>query len=190
MRKLLLSSAVLAALALQGCANTTHVIDIAPKSEKVAKHYSNQHMINYSVKPFSTIKVGSIETAIGEHADILIGNNARDAMQQYLGYKLSEYGFEPNNGTIPETYLILEITNLSYVTKTISLKTQATITTEIQATIVKDGQNYKASFKSEKIDEYGSLPDKHAVQDDINALLGKSVDRVFNDSRLVSLLIQ
>ena len=189
MRAFLLGSVILAAATLQGC-STTHIINIAPTSTTSTHKYSNQQQINFSVKPFSLKTIGEIETGLRERAKIVIGNDTHDALESYIGHKLTEYGFKPDQGNLPETILMFDLTQLNYTTRTIALKTEAKLSAEIQATVVKGDLRYTAKFKSEKIDQYGTMPDREDVEKEINALLGKTVDRAFNDTKLVNLLIQ
>lgn len=187
MRTLLIGSVIFAAIALQGC-STTHTINIAPTGIAATQQYTNQQQINYSVKPFANKNIGEIETSLNERAKIVVGNDTRDALESYIGHKLEEYGLKPNQGYEPATILMFELTQLSYKTRTISLKTEAKITAELQATVVKGDQRYTAKFKSEKVDQYGTLPDRESVEQEINTLLGKTVDRALNDAKLVNML--
>ncbi|SBS31599.1 hypothetical protein MAQ5080_02012 [Marinomonas aquimarina] len=187
MRTFLLGSVIFAAVALQGC-STTHTINIAPTGMAASQQYTNQQQINYSVKPFASKTIGEIETGLRERAKIVIGNDTRDALDSYIGQKLEEYGLTPNRGNQPATILMFDLTQLSYQTHTIALKTEAKLVAELQATVVKGEQRYTAKFKSEKIDQYGTLPDREAVEQEINKLLGKTVDRALNDGKLIQML--
>lgn len=188
MSKLLLGSVIFAAMALQGCANTTHTINVEPKTFVADQQYTNQHQIHYSVKPFSVNKIGNIKTGIGEKATIVVGNNVRSALEASLSSKLADYGFQSSRGALPATLFMIELSNLSYTTRTIALKTEATLVADIKATVVKGDQTYSANFKSEKIDQYGTLPDREVVEEEINQLLGKTIDRAFHDKKLIALL--
>ncbi|MBM6550290.1 YajG family lipoprotein [Marinomonas ostreistagni] len=185
--KLLIATLVASAL-LTGCASTTHTIDIAPTSAPLTEQFSNSHRIKVSVAPYNTQTVGSIRTGIGERADIVMGNDASTALLQYTKDALAELGITPSRGLFPARTLTLEIDTLSYTTRTIALKTEATLVADIQATVTQDGKTYTANFKSEKIEQYGTLPDRHVVEEEINALLGKTVSRAFNDPQLMTLL--
>lgn len=154
----------------------------------VTQHYANQQQINYSVKPFTVRTIGEIETGLRERAQIVIGNDTHDALESYIGHKLKEYGFTPTQGDLPETILMFNLSQLSYTTRTIAVKTEAKLVAEIQATVVKGDQRYTAKFKSEKIDQYGTMPDREEVEKEINTLLGKTVDRVFSDAKLINML--
>lgn len=188
MSKLLIGSVIFSAMILQGCASTTHVINIAPKSYVADQQYNNQHQLNYAVRPFTIKEIGHIKTGIGEEANIVIGNNVRSALEAYLETKLTDYGFNTTYGLSPATSLIIELTNLSYSTHTIALKTEAKLVADIKATVIKGDQTYTANFKSEKIDQYGTLPDRDVVENELNQLIGKTLDRAFHDTKLMNLL--
>lgn len=190
MKALIASSLVLVALGLQGCANTTHTINIEPQDTTLEAQYSNQRQIHVVVKPFQETSVGHIKTGIGEKADIEIGNNVQQALSDYMNNKLNMLGFKTNQGQLPATLFTIELNELSYVTKTIALKTEAKLTSQIRATVSQGEQTYTATFKSEKVDQYGTLPDREVVESEINELLGKTIDRAFKDKKLVQLLGQ
>lgn len=190
MKALIASSLVLVALGLQGCANTTHTINIEPQDTTLEAQYSNQRQIHVVVKPFQKTSVGHIKTGIGEKADIEIGNNVQQALSDYMNNKLNMLGFKTNQGQLPATLFTIELNELSYVTKTIALKTEAKLTSQIRATVSQGEQTYTATFKSEKVDQYGTLPDREVVESEINELLGKTIDRAFKDKKLVQLLGQ
>lgn len=188
MKVYLLSSALILSSLLVGCASTTHVINVNPTSEVEQRDFYNSHHINVVVPEYSNKSIGSINTGIGEHADIKIGNSPSAALMEHIEHKLLELGFTPNQGDLPARQLTVTIKQLSYTTQTIALKTEATLIAEIEAEVVNEGTTYTANFKSQKVDQYGTLPDRIDVEKELNQLLGKTVSRAFYDPQLVKLL--
>lgn len=188
MKRSLLASLFAVSALMTGCAHTTHTVSIAPTASEVHQQYHNTHRIRVVVPPFDQQTIGMIDTGIGEHATIMIGNDASSALLDHVTKQLSALGITPEQGYSPTRTLSINIETLSYDTTTIGLKTQATLVSEIKATVTQEGKTYTANFKSEKIDQYGTLPDREVVENEINALLGKTVDRAFSDPQLMSLL--
>lgn len=180
--------AVVLATLLQGC-STTHVITLNPTTTPETRQFSNVHQISVTTLPYSQTTIGNIKTGIGERADIVLANKANDALRTHIQTKLTNLGFTPAYGTWPATDLMVELTKLSYTTKTISLKTEATLVSEIKVTVSQGSQTYTANFKSEKVDQYGTMPDSEVVEKDINALLGKTIDRAFHNKQILKMLI-
>ncbi|RDL45951.1 hypothetical protein DN730_02555 [Marinomonas piezotolerans] len=187
-KPILIGATILAAVLLQGCANTTHIINLEPVANEESRELSNKHAIKVSVAGFNQTNIGSIDTGIGEHADIKIANNVSVALFNHIQNRLSSLGFDASTGALPATDLSYVIEELSYTTRTLSLKTEATLVSDIKVTVKKGATTYTANFKSSKVDQYGSLPDRDVVESDMNELVGQTVARSFQDPKIIDML--
>ncbi len=187
-KPLIVGIALASTILLQGCANTTHVINLAPEANIESQQRTNTHPIKVNVSGFDGSAIGSIDTGIGEHADITIANNVSVALYQSIQSSLTQLGFTPSQGRAPSTSITYTIEELSYTTKTLSLKTEAKLVNDIKVTVEKGAKTYTANFKSEKIDQYGSLPDREDVEQEINDLVGKTVARSLEDPTILDML--
>lgn len=188
MRLKLIAAALTASALLSGCASTTHTIAINPTTTPIKRQLSNSHLIKVEVVPYSTKEIGNIKTGIGEQANIVVGNNASTALLDHTRHLLRELGMTPDHGMAPARILTMEIEQLSYTTRTIALKTEATLISTIKATVEHGDDTYTATFTSKKVDEYGTLPDREVVEKEMNQLLGQTVGRAFDDPQLITLL--
>lgn len=187
-KPLMIGAAMVGAIFLQGCANTTHVINLEPTTSIESQQRSNIHPIAIKVSGFDGSAIGAIDTGIGEHADISIANNVSMALLKNVQSSLTQLGYTPNQGQAPSTSITYTIEELSYTTRTLSLKTEAKLVNDIKVTVEKGAKTYTANFKSEKIDQYGSLPDREDVEKEINLLVGKTVARSLEDATILDML--
>ena len=179
---------VCATLALTGCANTTHYINLDPSVELQSAQLSNSHPITVNTSTKLGKKIGAIDTAINEHADLFISNKVEESINNRVIQGLSSLGYKLDQGSLPASTLEIEVTDISYTTSTKALKTIATIKFGVTARLSAKGKVYTANYASEKIDEYGSLPDQEEVQEVLNKLAGETVNRLLNDSNIRVLL--
>jgi len=170
------------------CANTTHNVVIEPKLTMQTALLSNTHKIDVSTKSLVMNKIGSIDTAINEHADIVIKNKLAQSVNVKVIQGLASLGFNLQKGDEPNSQLAISITHLTYTTQTKGLKTVATINFSLKADLTTAKKNYKASYSSEIVDEFATLPSQVEIEKRLNEVAGKTVTRLLNDSNIRLLL--
>lgn len=173
---------------ISACANTTHNVAIEPRLTLQTALLSNTHKINVSTQSLVTNNIGSIDTAINEHADIVINNKLAQTVNQKVIQGLSSLGFNLQKGDVPSSQLAIAITQLTYTTQTKGIKTIATINFSLKADLTTAKKNYKASYSSEIVDEFAKLPSQIAIKQKLNDVAGKTVARLLNDSNIRLLL--
>ncbi|WP_191603455.1 YajG family lipoprotein [Marinomonas algicola] len=189
LKKIIYSTALSVALFTTiGCANTTHYINLDPSIELKSAQLSNSHPIKIKVTNYLDNKIGSIDTAINEHADVFISNEVAESIKLKIAQGLTELGYDLEKGEPPANVLTVNVTQLSYTTTTQALKTIAKIKFNLKATLKSSNQTYSANYGSEVTDEYGSLPDQKDVEKTLNKLAGQTVNRLLNDSNIRALL--
>ncbi len=189
LKKFLLGTTIsIAILSSIGCANTTHHIHLDPSVELKSAQLTNSHQIRVKVTNYLDNNIGSIDTAMHEHADILISNEVAESIKSKVTEGLTELGYQLESGELPANLLSIDVTKLSYTTSTEVLKTIAKLQFNLKATLKSDNQTYSANYGSEVIDEYGSLPDQKDVEMALNKLAGQTVNRLLNDSNIRVLL--
>ncbi|MFT2112404.1 YajG family lipoprotein [Marinomonas sp. 2405UD68-3] len=171
-----------------GCANTTHHINLDPSVELKSAQLSNSHQIKVKVTNYLDKNIGSIDTAIHEHADLLISNEIEESIKSKISEGLTKLGYQLDKGELPANLLTVDVTQLSYTTTTEALKTIAKLQFNLKATLKSGNQTYSANYGSEVTDEYGSLPDQKKVEKSLNQLAGQTVNRLLNDSNIRILL--
>ncbi|MCZ2722247.1 YajG family lipoprotein [Marinomonas sp. 15G1-11] len=182
------TACAVALITTTGCANTTHYINLDPSIELQSAQLSNTHPIKIKVTHYLDNKIGSIDTAIHEHADVFISNEVAESIKLKIAEGLTELGYDLENGTPPANILTVDVTQLSYTTSTQALKTIAKLKFNLKATLKSNNQTYSANYGSEVTDEYGSLPDQEEVEASLNKLAGETVNRLLNDSNIRALL--
>lgn len=173
---------------LTACANTTHKVAIEPTLTLQTALLSNSHQIRVTTDSLIAEKIGSIDTAINEHADILISNKLEDGVKIKVIQGLESLGFNLNKGKEPASHLATSITQLTYTTETKGFKTVATINFTLKADLKTAKKNYKASYSSEVVDEFATLPSQIEIEKRLNEVAGKTVTRLLNDSNIRLLL--
>lgn len=173
---------------LSACANTTHKIAIEPSLTLETALLSSPYQINVSTQSLILEDIGSIDTAINEHADIKINNQLAQNVNQKVIQGLESLGFDLKQGKLPSSALALSITQLTYTTQTKGLKTIATINFTLKAQLTTSKKNYKASYSSEVVDEFATLPNQNEIAKKLNDVAGKTVTRLLNDSNIRQLL--
>jgi uncharacterized lipoprotein len=176
------------ALLLSACATTTHYINLDPSIEIKQANLTNSNIIQVTVNSQLDSKIGVIDTAINEHADIYVSNAIEDGIQSKVIQGLTSLGYQLDKGNLPASQLSIDVTELSYTTTTKALKTIATLKVNLKATLKSKNQTYTANYGSEVVDEYGSLPDREDVEVAMNNLAGQTVNRLLNDSNIRILL--
>ncbi|MGR0279746.1 YajG family lipoprotein [Marinomonas dokdonensis] len=177
----------LSAALLAGC-STTHYIDISPKADVKTNTYTNNKVIEVLTTTKLSKTVGAIDTGIKEHADILIANDIKESVKASVLEGIKALGFTPEQGLLPASTIAIEISKMSYTTKVETLKTVATLDFELKVTTTAKGQIYKANYGSQKVKEYGTMPFRETVEEDMNELASQTVTRLLNDNNVVILL--
>ncbi|OUR73729.1 hypothetical protein A9Q77_05235 [Marinomonas sp. 42_23_T18] len=170
------------------CASTTHNVAIEPTLTLQTALLSNSHKIDVSTQSLVTNKIGSIDTVINEHADIVINNQLAQNVNNKVIQGLESLGFNLQKGNLPSSQLAISITQLTYTTQTKGLKTVATINFALKADLITSKKNYKASYSSEIVDEFATLPSQIEIEKRLNEVAGKTVTRLLNDSNIRLLL--
>lgn len=173
---------------ISACANTTHNVAIEPSLTLQTALLNNPNQIQVNTQSLVTNKVGSIDTAINEHADIIISNKLEQSINKKVIQGLEFLGFSLPHGNLPASRLNITITQLNYTTTTQALKTIATINFAIKANLVTSKKNYKSSYSSEIVDEFATLPSEIEIEKRLNEVAGKTVTRLLNDSNIRLLL--
>lgn len=177
----------LSAALLAGC-STTHYINITPTPEVKSNTYSNNKVIEVITSTKLNNSVGAIDTGIKEHADIFIANDIKQSVKSSVLEGIKALGFTPDQGLLPASTIAIEITKMSYTTKVATLKTVATLDFELKVTTSAKGQIYKANYGSQKVKEYGTMPFRETIEEDMNELASQTVTRLLNDSNVIILL--
>ncbi|MGO3346776.1 MAG: YajG family lipoprotein [Marinomonas sp.] len=177
----------LTAVLLSGC-TTTHYIEIQPQATVEKAQLHNERAIQVATTTQLGNQIGTIKTGLHESATIFTTNDVKDSVSKSVVDGLSQLGFIPSQGTYPPAEINIVITKMSYTTKTKTLKTNATLSFQLTATVIAKGQTYKANFGSQKEEEYGTLPDQDEVQSEMSDLASKTVTRLLNDQNIISLL--
>lgn len=173
---------------ITACANTTHKVAIEPRLTLQTALLNNPHQIEVSTQSLITNNLGSIDTAINEHADIVISNKLEQSVNLKVIQGLETLGFDLAKGKTPPSKLAIAITQLTYTTETKGLKTIATINFTLKANLATAKKNYKSSYSSEIVDEFATLPSKEEIEKRLNEIAGKTVTRLLNDSNIRQLL--
>ncbi|WP_050764606.1 YajG family lipoprotein [Marinomonas sp. MED121] len=173
---------------ISGCANTTHNVAIEPSLTLQTALLTNTHQINVTTDSLVAQKIGSIDTAINEHADIVISNQLEESVNIKVIQGLESLGFNLQQGKTPASHLGVSITQLVYQTETKGLKTVATMNFTLKANLKTANKNYKASYSSEIVDEFATLPSQTEIEKRLNEVAGKTVTRLLNDSNIRLLL--
>lgn len=188
MNRRLLWPLIFAGALSSGCATTTHYINLDPSVQIQSAQLQNKNKIEVSTSSSVDKQLGSIDTAIQEHADLVLSNEVEESVKTSVERGLASLGFKLDQGALPSSKVHVDIVTLSYTTKTKALKTVATLRFVLKATVEAKGKTYTANYGSEKIDEYGTLPTQEEVQTSINTLAGETVNRLLNDSNVRILL--
>ncbi|WP_133011470.1 YajG family lipoprotein [Marinomonas flavescens] len=176
-----------ATVLLAGC-TTTHYIQIEPTASVKEAHLQNDRAIKVTTSTQLGNHIGAIKTGLNERADIFTTNDVKESVNKSIINGLTQLGFTPDQGVYPPAEINVVITKMSYTTQAKSIKTTATLNFQLTATVNAKGQTYKANFGSQKVEQYGTLPYQSAVQNDMNELASKTVNRLLNDQNIIALL--
>jgi len=189
LNKRLILTFTLSAALLAGC-STTHYIQIDPTAAIQSEKLTNNRVIQVSTTTNIGNQIGSIKTGLNEHADIFTTNDVKQSVNQSIMNGLRKLGFTLDQGVLPPAKVDVVITKMSYTTKVENLKTIATLNFALNVTVTAGDETYKATFASQKTEEYGTLPYQSAVQKDMNGLASKTVTRLLEDQSIIKLLQQ
>lgn len=173
---------------LSGCASTTHLLTVNPILELPTAELTNSHQIQVTTTSLVDDNIGSIDTKIKEHADLVLANNLEERINTKVIKGLESLGFTLDQGNTPAATLHLDITTLSYTSDVKTINTVGTLTFSIRATVTAKGQVYKGNYNSEATETFTTIPSRASLEETLSKVTGQTVDRLLNDENVRILL--
>lgn len=173
---------------LSGCTKTTHFLTVTPTNPLPTDELTNRHKIEVTTNSQISDKIGSIDTVLKKHADLVLANNLEERVNTKVIQGLRSLGFNLEQGQEPPATLNIQITKLKYATEVQTVNTVATIQFSMRATLTANNKVYKGNYKSEITDEYTVLPSRASVEEVISKITGQTINRLLNDPNIRILL--
>jgi len=173
---------------LSGCASTTHLLTVNPILELPTASLVNLHKIEVKTNSLVDDNIGSIDTAIKEHADLVLANNLEERINTKVIKGLESLGLKPTQGNEPAIQILIEITQLDYTSEAKAINTTATLKFSMKATVKAKGQVYKGNYSSEATEKFTTLPSQISLEESLSKITGQTVGRLLNDQNIRILL--
>jgi len=189
MKKPLIALAL--AVSLIGCASSPQQVHLNPQidvSSRLTKQPAVQLTIN-DLRPSPSM--GTRGGVYGSTNHITADRNLSDSLRPAAIKALNELGARVDASSPFPIALSLDIEKVSYqVDQNSSLPIQITLDAAIRASASKEGKSFSGRYESSKMHKFIKAPSEQRNEEIINEILSDTLNRVFNDPRLLTFMEQ
>ncbi|WP_210396834.1 YajG family lipoprotein [Motiliproteus sediminis] len=178
-------------LALTACASSPQQVKLQPQVE-VNSRLAKQPAVNLTIsdnRPSPSL--GTRGGVYGGSNHITPARSLSDSIYPVASKALTELGARMNASSPFPVDLRLEVEQLSYtVDENSTLPLQVELKAAIRAVANKNGRSFSGRYESSKLHKFVTSPSEEKNEEVINDVLSTTLNRVFNDPKLLTFMEQ
>ena len=184
----LLATIVLGFTAIS-CAPSPQVVVISPDLADRPGNSAQQPTIELAVRDGRSSKViGSRDRFYADKSTISTEDDITPRLTELVGNMLENQGYtvvEPRSGG--DVKLTVELQKLSYETVD-SRFTEVKVSSIVGVTCIKGGDTLTSRYETNRREEFVTIPDEKSNTELINSVVGKSLDEMLGDKKLIAFM--
>ncbi len=186
--RLLLATVVLG-LAVISCARSPQVVVLSPQLTDRPGNSAPQRTVELAVRDARKSKViGSRGGLYADTSTISTENDITPRLTKLVGQKLEEQGYTivaPRSGG--EVKLTVELQKLTYEMLD-SRFTEIKVSSAVGVTCSNGGDTLTSRYEANRRDEFATTPNEKQNSELINAVVGRSLDEMLGDEKLMAFM--
>lgn len=184
-----LLATIVLGIAAASCAPSPQVVVISPDLADRPGNSARQPTVELAVRDGRSSKViGSRDRYYAEKSTISTEADITPRLTELVSKKLESQGYtvvEPRSGG--EVKLTVELQKLSYETID-SRFTEVKVSSIVGVTCSKGGDTLTSRYETNRREEFTTIPDEQSNSDLINSVVGKGLDEMLGDEKLMAFM--
>ena len=182
------AAALLAALALTGCALSPQTVTLAPTLVVAPESIGKGHTVKVlATDTRANAVIGTRSGVYAKTSEIRSDNDVAEAVRKQVIAGLAAQGYT-DAGDASETTIRLRLTELAYRVPEGAIATSADITVAIEATAERAGSKQTGTYRSEVHQRFPVAPSPEQNEAWLNEALNETLQRFFDDAAMRAFL--